>query len=435
MSDMTASVNTTQNGFHVEGYEKITYDFQFVDRVFATKNEQLAELYKPWKRVLVVIDQSVYEHYADEMRAYFKHYDIALTVHAVTVGEQRKTVSTMLTMVDAFVDFGLVRKEPVLVVGGGLVTDVCGFACSIYRRTSNFIRIPTTLIGLIDASVSIKMGCNHGKLKNRLGSYHAPAVTFLDFSFMKTLPEAQVRNGFAELIKISTVGQGRIFDLLDKYGEELIKTRFGQLNASEEVRAAADEISYKGIHTMLELETPNLHEIMLDRVIAFGHTWSPTLELTPKVPLRHGHAINIDMAFSTTMAWRRGYITKEERDRILNLMSRVGLSLDHELFEIDLLWKATVSIMQTHDGKMRCAVPKPIGECHFVNDFTREELEAGLKEHKELCKTFARNGDGVEAYVDAIDVEGGEQPLHPHLQHAKKAVVDHSQTPVETSCC
>jgi len=439
MSDMTASVNTTSNGFHVEGYEKLTYDFQFVDRVFNTKNEQLAELYKRWKRVLVVIDQNVYDNYRGEMEDYFKHYDINLTVHAVTVGEQRKTVSTVLTMVDAFVSFGLVRKEPVLVVGGGLVTDVCGFACSMYRRTSNFIRIPTTLIGLIDASVSIKMGCNHGKLKNRLGSYHAPAVTFLDFSFLKTLPEAQIRNGFAELVKISTVGQSRIFDLLDKYGEELIKTRFGQLDASEEVRAAADEISYKGIHTMLELETPNLHEIMLDRVIAFGHTWSPTLELAPKVPLRHGHAINIDMAFSTTMAHRRGYITVEERDRVLNLMSRVGLSLDHELFDLNLLWKATESIIQTRDGLQRCAVPRPIGECHFINDFTREEFDEGLRAHKELVKSFPRNGDGIEAYVDAIDVEGEEQPVHPHLKsHAEKKGAQPSVQetgPISSACC
>ncbi|PRP84224.1 hypothetical protein PROFUN_08424 [Planoprotostelium fungivorum] len=441
MSDMTASVNTTSNGFHVEGYEKITYDFQFVDRVFSPKNEQLAELYKRWKRVLVVIDQNVYQHYRQEMEDYFRHYQIDLTVHSVSVGEQRKTMSTVLEMVDAFVDFGLVRKEPVLVIGGGLVTDVTGFACSMYRRTSNFIRIPTTLIGLIDASVSIKMGCNHGKLKNRLGSYHAPAVTFLDFSFMRTLPEAQIRNGFAELVKISTVGQSRIFDLLDKYGEELIRTRFGQLDASDEVRAAADEISYKGIETMLELETPNLHEIMLDRVIAFGHTWSPTLELAPKIPLRHGHAINIDMAFSATMAHRRGYITVEERDRILNLMSRVGLSLDHELFDIELLWKATVSIMQTRDGLQRCAVPRPIGECFFINDFTREEMDEGLKAHKELVKSFARGGEGLEAYVDAIDIEGGEGEMHPYLKsHAEKkksepVVEKNTVVPQQSTCC
>lgn len=95
---------------------------------------------------------------------------------------------------------------------------------------------------------------------------------------------------------------------------------------------------------------PNLHEIMLDRVIAFGHIWSPTLELTPPIPLRHGHAINIDMAFSVTIAWKRGLITIEERDRVLRLMSRVGLTLDHELFDSELVWKATKSIMLTRDG-------------------------------------------------------------------------------------
>jgi 3-dehydroquinate synthase len=142
---------------------------------------------------------------------------------------------------------------------------------------------------------------------------------------------------------------------------------------------------------------------MLDRVIAFGHTWSPTLELTPPVPLRHGHAINIDMAFSVTIAWKRGLITIEERDRILRLMSRVGLTLDHELFEIELIWKATKSIMLTRDGLQRAAMPSPIGQCIFLNDLTYEELKQDLKEHKELVKTFPRAGDGLDAYVDQND--------------------------------
>lgn len=67
-------------------------------------------------------------------------------------------------------EFGIIRKEPVLVIGGGLVTDVAGFACAAYRRTTNFIRIPTTVIGLIDASVSIKVAVNYGNYKNRLGA-------------------------------------------------------------------------------------------------------------------------------------------------------------------------------------------------------------------------------------------------------------------------
>ena len=109
-----------------------------------------------------------------------------------------------------------------LVVGGGLTTDVAGFACASYRRNTPYIRIPTTLIGLIDASVSIKVAVNHGKHKNRLGAYHASQKVLLDFSFLKTLPEDQVRNGMAELIKISVVGNTEIFGLLEDHGVDLL---------------------------------------------------------------------------------------------------------------------------------------------------------------------------------------------------------------------
>lgn len=99
--------------------------------------------------------------------------------------------------------------------------------------------------------------------------------TFLDFSFLRTLPEAQIRNGFAELIKISTCAHLETFELLEKYCKELIGTGFGRTDgAPAEVRAAADKITRYGIHEMLKLETPNLHEIGLDRVIAYGHTYA-----------------------------------------------------------------------------------------------------------------------------------------------------------------
>ena len=142
---------------------------------------------------------------------------------------------------------------------------------------------------------------------------------------------------------------------------------------------------------------------MLDRVIAFGHTWSPTLELTPSTPLRHGHAINIDMAYSVTIAWRRNLISTGERDRILRLMSRVGLALDHPMFTIDLVWKATKSIMLTRDGLQRAAMPNPIGECVFVNDLSYEELKEALEEHKTLIKSYPRAGQGLDAFVDQSD--------------------------------
>lgn len=255
MSDMSATVTSVDNGFHVEGYEKITYDFRFVDNVFDPKNKDLADCYRPWGRCLTIIDQNVHKLYGQALEDYFNVHGVKATIKVILSGELKKTMKTKLEIIDAIAEFGLVRKEPVLVIGGGVLTDVAGYACASYRRTSNFIRIPTTLIGLIDASVSIKVGLNHGKMKNRLGAYHAPKITFLDFSFLKTLSEGQIRNGFAELVKISTVGEKTVFDLLDKYGEQLIKTRFGYMDGSpEEVLEAGKKINYIGIKKMLELE-------------------------------------------------------------------------------------------------------------------------------------------------------------------------------------
>ncbi|KAK5002321.1 hypothetical protein LTR60_007140 [Cryomyces antarcticus] len=228
--------------------------------------------------------------------------------------------------------------------------------------------------------------------------------TFLDFTFLRTLPEAQIRNGFAELIKISTCAHLDTFNLLDKYCEQLIKTGFGRTDdAPEEVREAAEKICRAGIHEMLKLETPNLHEIGLDRVIAYGHTWSPLHELTPDVPLRHGHAISIDMAYSATLANMRGLLSDEEHKRILNLFSRAGLSMDHHQFDEDMLDKATAAILKTRDGKLRAAVPSPLGSCVFINDVSAEDMNAALRKHKEIMKQYSRNGEGLEAFVDSSD--------------------------------
>jgi 3-dehydroquinate synthase len=127
MSDMKATVQETPSGFHVEGYEKITYDFTFVDGVFDTANPGLANCYKPWGRVLVVMDKNVYGIYGLQMEEYFRHFGITnVKVHKTAIGEKAKTTETWLGICDSMTEFGIIRKEPVLVVGGGLVTDVAG---------------------------------------------------------------------------------------------------------------------------------------------------------------------------------------------------------------------------------------------------------------------------------------------------------------------
>ena len=400
MTAPLATVSETETSFRVEAYEKIDYTLLYVDGVFDTANTQLADTYRPFGRCLMVVDATVDRLYGEQARAYFAHHAIELTVFPVTIREPDKSLRTLERIVDAFTSFGLVRKEPPLVVGGGLITDVAGMACASYRRATPYVRIPTTLIGLIDASVSIKVAVNHGKAKNRLGAYHPSQQVLLDFSFLRTLPIDQVRNGMAELIKIAVVSNSDIFELLEKYGEDLLTTRFGHLDGTPELREIAHRLTYDAISTMLRLEVPNLHELDLDRVIAFGHTWSPTLELAPQLPFFHGHAIAIDMAFSTTIAEQRGLIPISDRDRIFWLMSRIGLAIDSPYLTPELLSRATSAILQTRDGLLRAAVPDPIGTCTFINDLTVDELITMLEIHKRNCSTvYPRGGDGQDMFL------------------------------------
>ncbi|MBE5228001.1 MULTISPECIES: sedoheptulose 7-phosphate cyclase [unclassified Microcystis] len=399
MAGIRATFTSTDCAFHIEGYEKIDFSLLYVNGAFKIGNPEIAESYAPFRRCLMVIDQTVYGLYRQQIDRYFAHYQIDLTVFQVSIKEPEKTLRTFEKIVDAFADFGLVRKEPVLVVGGGLTTDVAGFACSAYRRKTNYIRVPTSLIGLIDASVAIKVAVNHGKLKNRLGAYHASQKVILDFSFLGTLPIDQIRNGMAELIKIAVVGNQEIFELLEEHGAALMHSRFGYLNGTPELQAVGHRLTYKAIQVMLELEVPNLHELDLDRVIAYGHTWSPTLELTPEPPMLHGHSVNIDMAFTATIAQLRRYISVEDRNRILGLMSRLGLAIDSPYLTPELLWKATEAITRTRDGLQRAAAPRPIGQCVFMNDLTRSELDKALAVHRAIAQNYPRQGNGEDMYV------------------------------------
>lgn len=195
------------------------------------------------------------------------------------------------------------------------------------------------------------------------------------------------------------VAHSGIFDLLEKYGEDLLHTRFGHLDGTPELREIAHRVTYDAIGTMLELEVPNLHELDLDRAIAFGHTWSPTLELAPSAPFFHGHAIAIDMAYSTTIAEQRGCLSVSERDRIFWLLSRIGLTLDSPLFTAELLGRATDAILATRGGLLRAAVPQPIGTCRYFNDLDTAEFERCLTIHKDTVRSYPREGAGEDAFT------------------------------------
>ena len=131
------------------------------------------------------------------------------------------------------------------------------------------------------------------------------------------------------------------------------------------------------------------------------------------------------MAYSATLANSRKILSDNDHRRILDLFSRAGLSMDHPQFDSDILEKGTAAILKTRDGKLRAAVPSPsIGECVFLNDVDAKEMNAALLRHKKIMKQYPRNGEGLEAFVDASDTgytENNEEAEHALEDAAAKA--------------
>lgn len=175
----------------------------------------------------------------------------------------------------------------------------------------------------------------------------------------------------------------------------------------------------------MHTDTRRFHQpfIVITNILNDG-SWSPLHELVPETPLRHGHAISIDMAFSATLANSRKLLSDEQHCQILNLFSRAGLSMDHPQFDNDILDKGTQAILKTRDGLLRAAVPSPLGQCKFLNDVSLEEMQTALARHKKICATYPRNGEGLEAYVDASDTgysDGNVQEVEALEKAAEKA--------------
>ena len=276
------------------------------------------------------------------------------------------------------------------------------FSCLIYRRTTCYIRVPTTLVGLIDASVSNRVAVNFNGLKNRIGGYHEPVSTIIDRTFLSTIPRAEIRNGIAELIKIFCTTHYEKYALLEEKGLALIDTKFGMVdNPSSTLERNAKDIIQQGILSVLEYEIPNAREQTLNRVMYFGHTWSPVLELASKPELLHGHAISVDMAYSATLSYLLGFLPEASHVRLLALFSKLGLSLDHSEFSLELLKEATVATTKTRNGKLRAPLPTGnLGTHVILPNVEWKDLAAAWELHKKVVQEFPRQGLGVDATID-----------------------------------
>ncbi|WP_067853578.1 sedoheptulose 7-phosphate cyclase [Nocardia shimofusensis] len=368
----------------VEAVKQVAYHVIVARDLFEPDNTQLLDgcpdaPIRPGERRLVVIDAGVDRLHGDRIRQWFARNGIRVDILSMRADESVKEWASVETVVDAMNAFGIDRRrEPVVAIGGGVLLDVVGLAASLYRRGTPYVRVPTTLVGLVDAGVGVKTGVNYGKGKNRLGTYAPAVATFLDRRFLATVPARHLSNGMAEVLKMALVRSSELFDLLDSYGPALIADRFQ--GSTPELDNAARLVMAEAIHLMLEELQPNLWETCLERCVDYGHTFSPTLEMEALPTLLHGEAVGIDMALTTVIGHLRGDITPAERDRILSVMRRLDLPIWTEvLARPGLLDSALEDTIRHRDGRQRLPLPVGIGGHRFVDDVTADEIARALR--------------------------------------------------------
>jgi 3-dehydroquinate synthase len=217
----------------------------------------------------------------------------------------------------------------VILLGGGVVGDLGGFAAAVFRRGAPFIQIPTTLLSAVDSSVGGKVAVNFGGVKNIMGAFAQPRLVFCDLAVLKTLPAREVRSGVAEIIKYGAVCSERLFQQLENGDlEKLLALDPAALIdiVSQCCRLKADVV-----------ERDELDKLGIRNVLNFGHTIGHALELSADYQLTHGEAISIGMIAATRLGLRLGVCQPEFLQRLQSLIERAGLPTsfpdEPELFE------------------------------------------------------------------------------------------------------
>lgn len=359
-------------GWEVRAQQRVRYSVQFYDGLFSHPNTVLLRTgigqTPACQRRLVVIDARVLDLYGWEIEAYFRANRVRFRFLPLQTTEPEKTMENVFRVAHALDEFGVNRRsDPLIAIGGGVLLDVAGFAASLYRRGLPYVRVPTTLMGLIDAGIGVKTGINFDAHKNRIGTYFAPQHAFLDTHFLRTLDERHISNGVAEIIKMAIIKDARLFELLENNVSRLVADRLCG-------REAYREILVRSTVGMLEELSGNLWEGNLERIVDYGHTFSPRLEMVALPELLHGEAVAIDMALSLVLAAQRELISTRELQRALRLIEGYGLPTHHEHCTEDVLMKGLAESTSHRDGLQRVPLSRGIGDAIFVNDLTRAEI-------------------------------------------------------------
>ena len=227
-------------------------------------------------------------------------------------GEASKSIDTIAELWQQLTDHGADRNSVLVNLGGGVVSDIGGFAAATYMRGIHFVNLPTTLLSMVDASVGGKNGINFGGYKNRVGTFDEPGAVFVFPGFLNTLPKDELRSGFAEVIKHAIISDK------NKWNEVSEIENFDSVNWFEIIK--------ESIRTKNKIVESDYRDKHLRKSLNFGHTIGHALESYSQknhtIVLKHGEAIAIGMLGEIFLSEKLCGLNKVIADEICSFIAR-----------------------------------------------------------------------------------------------------------------
>ena len=258
----------------------------------------------PKDKLIIITDENVSRAHP-ELSAY--------KLIAIPAGEEHKNQSTVDFIIQELIQSEADRKSFIVGVGGGVVTDIAGFAASIYMRGVQFGFIPTSILAQVDASIGGKNGIDTGVYKNLVGVIRQPDFILFDYSFLKTLSDDQWVNGFAEVIKHGCIKDRGLFELLELH----------QLKDFQDNHELLAMLIQRNVVIKSKVVEQDEFENGDRKLLNFGHTLGHAIENIYKLP--HGHAISVGMAAACTISEELNGFQAADTKRVLNLLQQYGL--------------------------------------------------------------------------------------------------------------
>jgi 3-dehydroquinate synthase len=266
-------------------------------------------------RAAVIVSQDMQSRIGD-----LNTGDTEIFTFPVPDGESGKSSATLLQVWNWLGAAGFTRNDLVIAIGGGATTDFAGFAAATWLRGIDWVAIPTTVAGIVDAAVGGKTAINSEYGKNLIGSFHSPKAVLVDFSWLETLTDRDYSAGLAEVVKAGFIADGEILNLLRGKSVTMIRKDNG----------AVKEIFTRAIAVKANVVSQDFKENFAREALNYGHTLGHAIELESRFSMRHGECVAIGMAFMAQLQLVLGIITKELAQDHLDILENLGLPTSYK---------------------------------------------------------------------------------------------------------